>query len=134
MTAIDRSLRYLISSDADAAYRRYKVAGITRNRVINSLQRFRQLLLKSNSPTELNAAIAREFVFYQSTGKDTKGSVLFTAYFEPVYAASRVPTAEYRYPIYRLPDDLNSWSKPHPTRLELEGADGLLVSKGRLRG
>ncbi|MBR8838628.1 MAG: murein transglycosylase A [Stigonema ocellatum SAG 48.90 = DSM 106950] len=132
LKAIDRSLGYL--QTADTAYQQYPVVGITRDRVIKSLQRFRELLLKSNSAAELNAAIAREFVFYQSVGNDTKGSVLFTAYYEPLYAASRVPTPEYRYPIYRLPPDLDSWSKPHPTRLELEGADGLQFSKGQLRG
>jgi len=132
LTAIDRSLEYL--EIADAAYQQYQVVGITRNRVIKSLKRFRELLLKSNSATELNTAIAREFVFYQSVGNDNKGSVLFTAYYEPLYAASRVPTAEYRYPIYSLPPDLDSWPKPHPTRQELEGSDGLQAVNGRLRG
>ncbi len=132
LTAIDRSQGYLLHSEA--AYQKYMVVGITRDRVLKSLQRFRQLLLKSNSAAELNAAIAREFVFYQSVGNDKKGSVLFTAYYEPLYAASRLPTPEYRYPIYRLPPDLDSWPKPHPTRLELEGSDGLQASKNRLRG
>jgi len=133
LKSIDYSLQYLLSSDA-AAYRRYSVVGITRTRVVRSLERFRELVLKSLSPEELQAAIYREFVFYQSVGKDGLGNVLFTAYYEPIYAASRVPTTEYRYPIYRLPPDLESWPKPHPTRLELEGADGLQGSKGRLRG
>jgi len=132
LTAIDRSLEYL--EIADAVYQQYQVVGITRDRVIKSLKRFRELLLKSNSATELNTAIAREFVFYQSVGNDNKGSVLFTAYYEPLYAASRVPTAEYRYPIYSLPPDLDSWPKPHPTRQELEGSDGLQAVNGRLRG
>ncbi|MBD2773136.1 murein transglycosylase A [Iningainema tapete] len=134
LTSIERSLQYLQTSVADSAYKRYKVAGITRFRVIKSLQRFRELLLVSKSPMELNAAIAQEFELYQSVGKDLKGSVLFTAYYEPIYAASRFPTPEYRYPVYRLPPDLKSWRKPHPTRLELEGADGLQAAKGRLRG
>ncbi len=134
LTSIDRSLKYLQTDRSEATYKRYKVPGITRQRVINSLKRFRQLLLKSNSPAELNAAIAREFVFYQSVGRDKKGTVLFTAYYEPMYAASRVRTSEYRYPIYRLPPNLKSWEKPHPTRLELEGADGLQGSKGKLKG
>ncbi|GAA6623409.1 murein transglycosylase A [Scytonema sp. NUACC26] len=134
ITSVDRSLQYLSSNNAATAYQGYQVEGITRERVLKSLQRFRELLLKSKSATELNTAIAKEFVFYQSVGSDSKGSVLFTAYYEPVYAASRVPTAEYRYPVYRLPQDLQSWSRPHPTRLELEGADGLQASKGRLQG
>ncbi|GAB1544367.1 MltA domain-containing protein [Scytonema sp. NUACC21] len=134
VTAIDRSLQYLSSSDAGGAYQQYKVEGITQERVIKSLRRFRELVLKSHSAVELNKAIAQEFTFYQSVGKDGEGSVLFTAYYEPIYTASRLPTPEYRYPVYRLPVDLKSWQKPHPTRLELEGADGLQASKGRLRG
>lgn len=134
ISAIAHSLQYLQTTNAVAAYQNYQVAEIKRDRVIKSLKRFRELLLKTNSATELHQAILREFVLYQSVGQDTKGSVLFTAYYEPLYAASRVPTAEYRYPVYRLPADLNSWSKPHPTRKELEGADGLQGAKGKLRG
>jgi membrane-bound lytic murein transglycosylase A len=134
VNAIAQSLQYLQTANAGAAYQNYQVAGITRDRVFRSLKRFRELLSTTNSATELHQAIEREFVLYQSVGKDTKGSVLFTAYYEPLYAASRVPTAEYRYPVYRLPPDLNSWSRPHPTREELEGADGLQGAKGKLRG
>lgn len=134
ISAIARSLQYLQTANAAAAYQNYQVAGITRDRIIKSLKRFRELLLTTNSARELHQATLREFVLYQSVGKDTKGSVLFTAYYEPLYAASRVPTAEYRYPVYRLPPDLNSWPKPHPTREELEGADGLQGAKGKLRG
>ncbi|MFN6485961.1 MULTISPECIES: murein transglycosylase A [unclassified Nostoc] len=134
INAIARSLEYLETANAAAAYQNYPVAGITRDRIIKSLKRFRELLLKTNSATELHQAIEREFVLYQSVGKDNKGSVLFTAYYEPLYAASRVPTTEYRYPVYRLPPDFNSWPKPHPTREELEGADGLQSAKGKLRG
>jgi membrane-bound lytic murein transglycosylase A len=134
LTAIDHSLKYLQTANAVAAYQRYQGTEITRDRVLNSLKRFRQLLLKNNSAIELHKAIEREFIFYQSVGQDTKGKVLFTAYYEPLYAASRFPTAEYRYPVYRLPPDLDSWSKPHPTRQELEGVDGLQSAKGKLRG
>jgi len=134
LNSIDRSLRYLQTARADAAYQNYPVAGITRDRVYKSLIRFRQLLLTTNSAAAMHTAIAKEFVLYQSIGKDSKGSVLFTAYYEPLYIASRVPTAEYRYPVYKLPPDLDSWSLPHPTRQELEGADGLQAAKGKLRG
>ncbi|QKQ78004.1 murein transglycosylase [Nostoc sp. TCL240-02] len=134
LSAIAQSLQYLQTANAATAYQNYQVAGITRDRVFKSLNRFRELVLTTNSATELHQATLREFVLYQSVGKDTKGSVLFTAYYEPLYAASRVPTPEYRYPVYRLPPDLNSWPKPHPTREELEGADGLQGAKGKLRG
>jgi membrane-bound lytic murein transglycosylase A len=134
LTSLDRSLDYLRSKEAVTAYQKYRIAGITRDRILRSSIRFRQLVQQSRSPAELQTAVIREFQFYQAIGRDGFGNVLFTAYFEPIYAASRVPTAEYRYPIYRLPPDLKSWPKPHPTREELEGKDALQGSKGKLQG
>ncbi len=134
LSSIDNSLGYLQTKGAENTYKRYSVPGIDRERVIKSLQRFRQLLMSSKSAAELNQAVAEEFVFYQSVGNDNKGKVLFTAYFEPLYIASREQTAEYRYPIYSIPPDLKDWERPHPTRLDLEGADGLQGEKGKLKG
>ena len=125
LKSIDYSLRYLQTSSAQRAYQQYQVPGITRDRVRRSLVRFRQLVVSSRSPAELQAAVNREFVFYKSVGKDNNGTVFFTGYFEPIYAASRTPSAEYRYPLYRLPSDFNRWTMPQPTRAELEGEDGL---------
>ena len=133
LKSINNSLRYLASAKAAQAYQKYPVPGITRDRVRRSLLRFRQLLLKSRSPAELQAAVKREFVFYKSVGRDEQGTVLFTGYFEPTYAASRTPSAEYRYPLYKLPANFSGWKTPHPTRTELEGEDGL-GTKSRLRG
>ncbi|MBD1822408.1 MltA domain-containing protein [Cyanobacteria bacterium FACHB-DQ100] len=134
LSAIDHSLRYLETPKAIQAYEKYPVKTVTRDRVIRSLKRFRQLLLTAKSNRALSRAIAREFVFYQSIGKDNQGTVAFTGYFEPVHTASRTQTATYRYPLYSLPADFSQWKKPHPTRLELEGTDGLQSSKGKLRG
>ncbi|MEZ2226805.1 MAG: murein transglycosylase A [Microcoleus sp.] len=134
LKSIDYSLGYLDSAAAANAYGRYQVAGITRDRVRRSLDRFRQLVVNSTTPSQLQASVKREFVFYKSIGKDGQGTVAFTGYFQPIYAASRTQTAEYRYPLYRVPPNIASWPKPHPTRLELEGADALQGSKGLLRG
>ena len=132
---VDRLQPWLSRYTAAAnAYSRYQVAGITRDRVRRSLDRFRQLAIDSTTPAQLEQSVKREFVFYKSIGKDGKGTVSFTGYFEPTYAASRTPTAEYRYPLYRVPPNMTSWAKPHPTRLELEGADALQAIKGLLRG
>jgi membrane-bound lytic murein transglycosylase A len=124
LKSIDHSLRYLATPTAAATYQNYPIPGINLERVRRSLVRFRQLLLTSNSPAELQAAVNREFEVYQSVGHDDQGSVLFTGYFEPIYAASRTPSAEYRYPLYRLPTNFNNWKTPHPTRADLEGVDG----------
>ncbi|MDF5723670.1 MAG: murein transglycosylase A [Rhizonema sp. PD37] len=134
LTSIDNSLHYMNTKEAIAAYHNYAVPQITLNRVRQSLQRFRELVVSSDSPEQLQAAVRQEFVFYKSVGNDGRGTVKFTAYYNPVYTASRFPTPEYRYPIYRKPSNFDKWSKPHPTRAELEGKDALLGAKSRLHG
>ena len=132
--AIDRSLGYLETPAAATAYRQYSVAAFSRDRVYRSLMRFRQLLAGARSPEALQASVLQEFDFYQSVGKDGQGTVGFTGYFEPTYAASRTPSPTYRYPLYRLPPNFGQWATPHPTRAQLEGADGLQGSQGKLQG
>ncbi len=134
LRAIDRSLGYLKTNSAVQAYRNYPVPGITRSRVIRSLRRFRQLVRTAKTPLDLAAKVKQEFIFYEAIGKDGRGTVDFTSYFEPTYRASRVPTAEYRYPLYKVPYKLSDWPQPHPTRVQLEGVDGLQGAKGRLQG
>ncbi len=123
--AIDHSLRYLSSPSAVQAYRRYSVPDFSRDRVQRSLLRFKTLLKQARNPQELQAAVKREFIFYQAVGNDNRGTVHFTGYFEPTYTASRHRTNEYRYPLYRKPANFAAWSRPHPTRAALEGSDGL---------
>ncbi|NMG18889.1 murein transglycosylase A [Brasilonema bromeliae] len=134
LTAIDNSLYYLTTDKAAAVYRNYPIREITLDRVRRSLLRFRQLVVSCESPAQLQAAIRQEFVFYQSSGNDRNGNVRFTAYYEPVYTASRVRTPVYQYPIYRRPPDFERWAKPHPKRVDLEGKDALLGDRSRLRG
>jgi membrane-bound lytic murein transglycosylase A len=134
LASIDNSLLYLTKSEAIAAYQNYPVKEITLDRVRRSLVRFRQLVVSSKSAAQLQLAVSREFAFYQSIGNDGKGTVKFTAYYEPVYTASRVRTAIYKYPLYRLPPDFSQWPKPHPKRIDLEGKDGLQGNKSQLRG
>ncbi|TAE52770.1 MAG: murein transglycosylase [Nostocales cyanobacterium] len=134
LTSIDHSLRYLETNRAAEIYANYPIREITLDRVRRSLLRFRQILVSSKSAKELQAAVHREFVFYQSTGNDGKGTVKFTAYYSPVYTASRVRTSVYKYPLYRVPPDFKEWKKPHPKRVQLEGKDGLLGRRSRLSG
>jgi membrane-bound lytic murein transglycosylase A len=134
LAAIAQSLNYLQTPAAAEDYRQYPVSGITRDRVQRSLERLRQLVLAHPDPAQLQIAVRREFDLYQATGTDGAGTVEFTGYFEPTYRASRVRTAEYQYPLYRLPPNLTQWAQPHPTRVQLEGMDGLQGSAGLLNG
>jgi membrane-bound lytic murein transglycosylase A len=134
LKSIDHSLSYLDTSAATKAYQNYPVQGISRDRVRRSLVRFRQLVTTSRSAGELQAAVKQEFVFYQSIGKDNKGTVTFTGYYEPIYQASRKQTPEFKYPIYKLPADFNNWKDPQPERVALEGIDGLQGATSSLAG
>ncbi|MEO1208759.1 MAG: MltA domain-containing protein [Cyanobacteria bacterium J06638_20] len=138
LQAIDYSLEYLATPAAEEDYAEYATTHegtvFSRDRVRRSLLRFRELVQTAASLEALQAAVLNEFAFYQSTGDAETGAVGFTGYFEPVYPASRFPTAEFRYPLYGEPVDLESWDMPHPTRAELEGVDGLQGSQGRLHG
>ena len=131
--AIDDSLYYLSTPKAAQTYRKYSPS-FSLERVRRSLWRFKELLLTTNSPEELEQAVKAEFTFYQSVGNDNRGKVEFTGYFEPIYDASPVRTSEYRYPLYRKPRNFDRWSKPHPTRAQLEGKDGLSGNKSILSG
>jgi len=124
LEAINHSLRYLDTPSAEKAYQNYPLPGITRDRAYRSLLRFRQLLRTSPTPEAFAEAVKREFTFYQAVGRNQETAVHFTGYFEPVYAASRTPTLEYRYPLYGLPANFKQWASPHPTRAQLEGIDG----------
>lgn len=134
LQAIQHSLTYLATPKAATDYQAHPTPGITQERVTRSLRRLRQLVQNSPNDAAFQAALAREFVLYQSIGRDGEGTVGFTGYFEPYYGASAVPTAEFRYPLYRRPGDLDAWPMPHPTRLQLEGVDGLGSSQGPLQG
>lgn len=131
IAAVDNSLRYLGTRRAASAYRRYAASGVTRAHVQRSLLRFRQLVRASRSAEQLQAAVTREFVWHWPLGGNSSAG-RFTGYFQPFYRASRVRTTTYRYPLYRLPVGFARW-RVHPTRAQLEGADGSGDRTGRLR-
>lgn len=132
--AVNHSLDYLNTPKAAATYSKQTDPEFDLERVKRSLLRFKELLQTTESPAALENAVKAEFEFYQSVGKDAKGKVEFTGYFEPTYTASRVRTAQYRYPLYRQPANFDRWNTPHPTRAQLEGKDGLSSHKSLLRG
>jgi membrane-bound lytic murein transglycosylase A len=133
IAALDHSLRYLRSDRAASAYARQQGrTGIPLARERASVARFRRLLLSAPNGDALRAAVAREFAFIAPPGGNAP-DVQFTGYYEAVYPASRVPTVEYRYPVFAMPTGLARWPRPHPTRLALEGADGLQWRRGPLR-
>ncbi|MBU0756197.1 MAG: MltA domain-containing protein [Planctomycetes bacterium] len=103
LKAVDESIAYL---NKPSSRMHFPVEGITHERVQKSLDRFKEIVRASSSSKEFAQSIENEFEVYMSTGCDGRGTVLFTGYCEPIVPASLEETSRYRYPLYRLPDDL----------------------------
>jgi membrane-bound lytic murein transglycosylase A len=84
------------------------IGEITHQRVSAGLALFAELLKSSATPDELQQRIVAAFDVYESVGCDDRGTVQFTGYYTPIFDASLVPTAEYKYPLYKRPADLVS--------------------------
>ncbi|WP_321389103.1 MltA domain-containing protein [uncultured Desulfuromusa sp.] len=63
---------------------------------------------KISTPGEKNARdfFEQNFYPYQVRNSDGSADGLITGYYGPELSGSRIQTEEYRYPIYRLPDDM----------------------------
>lgn len=79
----------------------------------------------SPSAAEVRRFFETRFTPYRILGEEGSDQAFLTGYFEPVLQGSRRPSAIYRYPVYRAPDDLVS--------VELAGLYPELA-KLRLRG
>ena len=140
LPALDRSIAW---TRKDYAEQFFPVEGITRERALASLLRFRELLAGALDATELELAIEREFDVYRSAGWNGKGGgVLFTAYCTPILDGRIEAQPGYEHPLYALPDDLVKGPdgeilgrqvadgiSPYPTRSAIE-AGNLLSGRG----
>ncbi|MCB9905192.1 MAG: MltA domain-containing protein [Planctomycetes bacterium] len=140
MPALERSIEW---TDRDYARNFFPIEGVTHHRALDSLLRFRELLLEAHDARSFERAVQREYQVYTSAGWDGKGGgVLFTGYCTPILDGSSVATAEFAYPLYALPDDLVKNSdgsiqgrrtadgiEPYPARSVIE-ANSTLAGRG----
>jgi len=103
VTAIDHSLDYFAHPSSEDYF---PYLDVSHARAVATLKAFKQVLAEARDADQLQDRIVRDFDVYRSVGYDGSGIVLFTGYCQPIYEGSRTPSAEYRYPLYRLPDDL----------------------------
>jgi membrane-bound lytic murein transglycosylase A len=78
----------------------------TAGHILKTLQRFQSFIRVRPSGADLQNFICAYFLVYQSVGRDRKGEVLFTGYYEPQLKGRRSLSPEYRYPLYGRPEDL----------------------------
>jgi membrane-bound lytic murein transglycosylase A len=103
--SILKSLEYLERVPADRTYQfgkdRFDAAHL-----IQSLQHFLDFIRTNPSNRELKKFIRSNYIVYQSVGRNQKGEVLFTGYYEPHLSGRLYRDEEFQYPIYALPTDL----------------------------
>jgi membrane-bound lytic murein transglycosylase A len=103
--SILKSMAYLEKVPADRLYQfgqdRFDAA-----HVMQSLQHFLAFIRTNPSSRDLKKFIRSNYIVYQSVGRDHKGEVLFTGYYEPHLSGRLQPDDEFRFPIYGLPRDL----------------------------
>lgn len=126
--AAEGSLAYLRSSRAEKDFQNTQRLVLSRELLIRSISRLLELLESSSDGTNFVQSIFREFDFLAIQD----GKTLLTSYYRPQLRGSRVRTELFRYPLFGVPKNLSS--DLSPTRLELEGADGLQYDNSILRG
>jgi membrane-bound lytic murein transglycosylase A len=92
--------------------------------VYETLAKFQTLLARASTPQTMQAALAETFELHQAAGRDGRGKVLFTGYYNIAVEGRLQPSATFAYPIYRSPPDLRH---PYFTRREID-------LDGKLRG
>ncbi|MFB3924530.1 MAG: murein transglycosylase A [Syntrophales bacterium] len=104
-TAVGRSLQYYDSVPDSRVYS-FGTDRYTAAEMKESLLAFLEII-RGPEPVQIKRKRIREnFSFYRSAGRKDNGGVLFTGYFEPLLDGSLERTDVYRYPIYRVPDDV----------------------------
>jgi membrane-bound lytic murein transglycosylase A len=102
--AVRKSLEYYARLPERTAYR-LAAERFTVRDMKESLKAFLEIVETSDSPAAIERRVRETFDVYRASGISPSGKVLFTGYYEPVLKGSPRWSEQYRYPIYRKPDD-----------------------------
>lgn len=121
--AVQRSLEFLdkLPPDRIIGERPRKT---TAQELRESLVSFVSLADLWEQPEKLAEEIRSRFDFYPIAGDAAEAGVLVTGYYQPVIEGSVIETPDYRFPLYRKPDDL--------VEMELGGDSGQLQGEKRV--
>ena len=103
--AVNRNIEYLNRLDPGHTFS-YGPKKFTCLQVRESQEAFLRLILSTSDSRILNREIRKNFIVYRAAGGTGGGKVLFTGYYEPVFDASMKEKGPFKYPVYRMPDDL----------------------------
>ncbi|MDO9230236.1 MAG: MltA domain-containing protein [Syntrophales bacterium] len=103
-TAVEKSLQYYKRAAGKGPVR-MDDTWVSVKDLQDSLITLREILRSGETAEVRQTRIRETFDVYQSTGSDGENNVLFTGYFESILKGSLKKTEEYRYPVYKAPDD-----------------------------
>lgn len=104
--AADASLNYL-GKPSSQGFFPYGASGeITHDRMIRSLEKFREALTTAASAEDFLGLLHRDFEVWVARGRSNSGDVFFTGYGTPILDGSHERAGPYQYPLYRKPEDL----------------------------
>jgi membrane-bound lytic murein transglycosylase A len=121
-TAIDRSLNYLKKPSSQQFF---PLDDITHKRAVDSLNAFAEMMDSRMTARSMNEAIRSKFDVYMSVGCDGDGTVLFTGYYTPIFDGSMKRTERFKYPLYKMPEDLVKG--PDGETLGMRGTGGVMT-------
>ncbi len=102
---------------------------IVRAREVEKTQKtLLQILDTAESNEMIELLMDYMFEWYKASGVDGRGNVVFTGYYVPEVEGSLYQSAKYRYPLYRIPDDIKKDAE-YFTRKDIDGG-GALDDKG----
>lgn len=146
--ALQRSLQYARRLQPDRALP-FGGRQIAAHTLVQTLEAFQQVLATASTAAALQQALHERFEIVQSPGRDERGEVLFTGYYEIELEGSLVPSAAFPYPVYKRPPDLVDvattppTSRPGSERLSVPANQGLkrpyytrreIDAEGKLQG
>lgn len=113
--ALQRSLEYARRLQPDQALP-FGDRQIAARTLVQTLEALQQVLATASTPMALHKALHERFEVVQSPGRDERGEVLFTGYYDIELEGSLVPSAAFPYPLYKRPPDLVDGTTAGPTQ------------------
>ena len=101
--AVDESLKALARKKQDTEFS-FGERMVSTALIAESLSRLREIFAGEPDPVKRRRMIIEEFDAYARS--ETGGSTAITGYYQPVLKASGAKSETFKWPIYRVPDDL----------------------------
>ena len=134
LSALEGSLTYLekMKSAPSSPLRAGGEEMFSPEQIQKSLRRFREILMTTPDRAEIERKIGEGFSFWEGSRGNSANFILLTGYYEPTLEGNPDAGGDYRYPLYRRPDDLGEVipgesPSPYYSRREID-------MQGALRG